>query len=278
MKNLRGAIVAVAVAGLLGLAAGGCAGTTTDKGGDAKAPADPKAALAASTKELANGNFAFTAAMPDGKAAGAVHLPSKSATFAMETTGQEAMKVEFVLAGPDRWVRMTMDTTELETLLGGNGSGAVPPEVKEALALFSGKTWFHVDATKVKKDSNLDIDLTDPDLTGASGLLQAVTDVQGDAHTITGKVDATKSTATDGFLDSDTVKEMGAGATALPFTATLDDQGRLTELVLDAPKAGDTPAGKWTIDVTGYGQQVAKTKPSGAVTEMPASGYESLNG
>ena len=64
---------------------------------------------------------------------------------------------------------------------------------------------------------------------------------------------------------------------ALPFTATLDDDGRLTQLVLDMPKAGDTPAGKWTLDISGYGAQAAQTKPTGKVTEMPASGYAAVN-
>jgi hypothetical protein len=48
--------------------------------------------------------------------------------------------------------------------------------------------------------------------------------------------------------------------------------------VIDAPKAGETPAGKWTVDVTGYGAQMAQAKPSGTVTEMPASGYQAVNG
>ena len=46
---------------------------------------------------------------------------------------------------------------------------------------------------------------------------------------------------------------------------------------LDVPKAGDTPAGKWTINVTGYGEQKAQEKPTGAVKEMPDSAYEMLN-
>ena len=278
MTNLRGGILSVAVTALLGLVVSGCAGTTTGQGGT-PATADPKAALAASTKELINGNFAFAAAMPSGTAKGAVHLPSKSAAFTVETTGQEAMKIELVLADPDRWVRMTMDTKQLESaLLTGDDSSPVAKQVKEALKLFTGKTWFHIDATKVKKGGSLDIDLTDPDLTGASGLLRAVSNVHGDAHTISGTLDATKAASADGFLDSDTVSEMGAAAAALPFTASLDDRGRLTKLAIDAPKAGETPAGKWTVTITGYGEQAAQTKPTGAVTEMPASGYQAMNG
>ena len=35
------------------------------------------------------------------------------------------------------------------------------------------------------------------------------------------------------------------------------------------PKAGVTPAGKWAVDVTGYGGQQPLTEPTGSVKEMP---------
>jgi hypothetical protein len=40
----------------------------------------------------------------------------------------------------------------------------------------------------------------------------------------------------------------------------------------------DTEAGKWTLNVTGYGEQAQQDKPTGQVEEMPASAYETLNG
>ena len=48
--------------------------------------------------------------------------------------------------------------------------------------------------------------------------------------------------------------------------------------MLDAPKAGDVPAGPWTIDITGYGARTAREKPAeDEVTEMPDNAYEMIN-
>jgi hypothetical protein len=52
----------------------------------------------------------------------------------------------------------------------------------------------------------------------------------------------------------------------------------LTSLELDMPKTAGTEAGKWTLNVTGYGEQAQQDKPTGQVQEMPASAYETLNG
>lgn len=49
------------------------------------------------------------------------------------------------------------------------------------------------------------------------------------------------------------------GMSAIPFTAAVDDAGRLTSLVLDmAETRGRTPAGTWTITISGYGKQVSQ--------------------
>lgn len=288
MIELRGTLVSAALAGLVGVLLTGCSSSDkTDKSTKSDSvvvvPADPKAALAASTKELAAGNFAFNAEMPIGAAKGTVHLPSKSATVELNSTGDEPIKFEALLVDPDRWVRLTADTSGLAAGL-ENVDDSDPDVAKladglrETVEMFSGKSWMHVDVSKAAKGSELDIDLADPDLTGATGLVAGVLTVQGDNRTVTGTLDATKATADTGLLDTDTIKEMGAAAKSLPFTATLDDRGRLTRLEIDAPAADDVPAGKWAISISGYGQQSASPKPTGDVKEMPDSGYETLNG
>jgi hypothetical protein len=252
---------------VLALGLSGCADSTTSSaGGDAAAqtattaPADPKAALAASTKELANGNYAFTASSPGAAAEGMVHTASKSAALSIDTkTEGFKFKLEMVLAEPDRWIRMT---TGGKSILDENAA----PD-----------TWFHVDTTKLKKGGDFDLDVTKPDILYVGAMVDAVTEVTGDAHTVTGKLDATKIGSGDAFLDTDSVKRMGVAASALPFTATLDDQGRLTKLEIDAPKTDDEAAGKWTITVTGYGEQKALTKPSGPVKETSKAQLELFN-
>ncbi|MEU4240293.1 hypothetical protein [Actinoplanes sp. NPDC026619] len=269
MTNLRGTVVTATIAGLLGLGLTGCADSTNTSGADGagattatSAPADAKTALLASTKELKTGNYAFAVASPGASGSGLVHLPSKSAKLSLGVESEQIkMKFEIVLADSDRWARMSTGTKK--SLL-AEGESA--------------DTWFHFDSSKLDKDTDLGIDVDDPDVVDIDAMLPAVTDVKGDGKTFTGTLDGTKVTSADAFLDADTIKQMGAAAAKLPFTATVDDQGRITKLEIDAPVAGDTAAGKWTFTISGYGEQKALTKPAGTVKELPASSYSFLNG
>jgi hypothetical protein len=262
MKNLRGFVVPVAITVLVGLGVSGCGDSSStaapEAGAATTAPADPKAALAASTKELAGGNYAFKATSPDADAEGVVHIPSKSGSIKLEgKTEGFAIHMDLLLVDADRWVRMS--TPQGKSILDEKAD----PD-----------TWFHVDASKLSKDADFGVDVSQPDMLYVGTIVTAATTVQGDAHTITGTIDGTKITSEDAFLDSQTIKDVGAAASALPFTATLDDQGRLTKLVIDVPKAGDTAAGKWTVELSGYGEQKALTKPSGTVKEMDSAQLE----
>ncbi|GIF24485.1 hypothetical protein BJ973_007964 [Actinoplanes tereljensis] len=268
MTNLRGRISTAALAGLLGLTLTAC-GTSTDTGSAADptaaastAPADPNAALAASLKGIQQGDYAFALATPGPKAKGAVHLPSKSGAVKLEEkTKDYSFSMELVGTDTERWFRFDSSEAFVRSMFGSDG-----------------KTWKHIDTAKIGKDGALDLDVTNADLLGLAGLVKAVTDAKVAGSTITGTIDATKAVTADSFLDEDVVKSMGAAASSVPFTATLDDQGRLTKLVLDAPKADDTPAGKWAYTISGYGAQKAQGKPTGAIKEITAEELSVLNG
>lgn len=284
MKHIRGAFVAAAL--LAGVTLSGCGDSGAAKEDTPAKPADPRAAIAAAVAVMKEGNYAFTAKTPDTDAAGAVHRPSKSVSMRMGTksAGTEGT-IELRLVDPDRWMKITMDLGDLGAGLGQvDTSDPKAAEFAESMRqmteMFSGKYWMHVDMSKLKGDAakQLGIDTEGADVTGVGALLGTVVTAQGDARTITGTLDATKITEDLGMVNTTDIKAMGAGAAALPFTATLDEQGRLTALTLDVPKAGDTPAGKWTINLTGYGAQKAQEKPTGTVREMPDTAYGMLNG
>jgi hypothetical protein len=55
----------------------------------------------------------------------------------------------------------------------------------------------------------------------------------------------------------------------VPFTATLDDQGRITKVVLSLPKIESLPAADLTVNYAGYGSTVQITAPAAADT-VPA--------
>jgi len=284
MKKIRGTLVAAVL--LAGVALSGCESSGAAKDEPPAKVADPKAAIAAAVAAMKEGNYAFTAKTPDSDTKGTVHLPSKSVSMQMGTkSAQTKGTIELRLVEPDRWMKITMDLGNL-----GGGLGTIDtsdPEaakfaesMRQMTEMFSGKYWMHVDMSKLKGDAakQLGIDTAGADITGAGALLGAVVTAKGDARNITGTLDATKITKDLGVINSTDIKSMGPAAAALPFTATLDEQGRLTKLDVDVPKAGDTAAGKWTIDLTGYGAQKAQEKPTGTIREMPANAYAMLNG
>src|SRR5262245_59519681 len=183
MTNLRGTATSVALAGLLSLGLTAC-GTSTDSSADAggattaatKAPADAKTALAASTTELKTGNYALAAKTPEMTVTGSVHVPSKSGALKMDITAQgSAFTMELIGVTADRWVRVSSSDPQIQSALGSDG-----------------KTWSHVETSKVKKGGGLDIDVTNADLLGLDALIKGATTVKGDAKTITGTIDATK--------------------------------------------------------------------------------------
>ncbi|BCJ54062.1 hypothetical protein Asp14428_55370 [Actinoplanes sp. NBRC 14428] len=255
--------------------------------GDDEQPADPKAALAASTSGIKAGNYSFTAAMPGGSTGkGVVHVPSRSASLDLDMVDEENKgKVQFRIADADRFVKLTMDMgqskEQLESLsaLGDDPQNAKLVEGMRAMIdLFSGKHWLRTDMSKLKsKDLQFSID--NPDISGVGTLFDGVVTAQRSGSVITGTLDVTK-VGDDTQLFSKSTFE-GADATqakAVPYEATLDGEGRLTKLVLDLPKTKDAPAGKGTVEISGYGAATKQEPPAAAeVKEMPESAYEMLN-
>ncbi|MFJ8576992.1 hypothetical protein [Micromonospora sp. NPDC093277] len=231
----------------------------------AEKPADPKEALLASTKELQQGNFTFTIKGADINGSGTVHLPSKSADMKMDTTSAElSMTMHLVFIDNDSWVNLE---------LGGEMAELVP-----GFKATKGK-YQHLDRSKLDGVKELSFDFADVDPASSEKMIKAITDVKqtGDG-TYAGTVDATKAADSD-LLDEDTVKSLGAQASALPFTAKVDGQGRLTELAVEVPAAGSAEAQTVTVTYADYGSATApKAPPAGQVVEASEQLYEMFKG
>ncbi|OJF09657.1 hypothetical protein [Couchioplanes caeruleus] len=256
--------------------------------GDDDKPADPKAALVASTSGLKGGDYSFTASLPgDSVAKGTVHTPSKTASLDFDSVEEGAKaKMQFRITDPDRYVKMTIDMSEavkqaesLAALGDDPQSAKVIEGLKAMIELFSGKQWLKLDMAKVTND-DFKIGIEDPDLTGAAGLFGGVTTAERKGPVITGTLDATVVKDDAHLLGTSVFKGAEpAQAKAIPYEATLDVDGRLTKLVLDVPKTTDAPAGKLTMEVSGYGAAAKQDAPPAAETkEMPESAYEMING
>ena len=262
MKIRRLAIAGVAVFAAAGLMAG-CA-SKNDTGASASPSAKPsptvaaKTALLASTKSLATSSYNFTikSARVDGTGAAD---PTNKMAKATATVGMNGMslKVDFIQVGSDLYAKLD---------LGPLGS---------QLGIQTDK-YYHADATELGDSTNLPFGTTGQPV-DASGLLAGLNDVQStDGKHFTGTIDATKMTG-DFAPNSDALKNAGDKAKSIPFTATLDDQGRLTDLNVNGSSID--PALGIEITVSDYGSATGISKPdSSQVIEAPDSVLQFLKG
>lgn len=265
MNNRRRAIAGLLAASLLTLGAAACGsdGTgsspTDSETTSAPAPVDPKQALLDSAKKIGEDSFKFTMAGDGMTGGGVVHLPSRSAQISMTFTSDDLeMKMDMVYIEPDSWVKL--DLGELGKLPG--------------MEKLSGK-YLHMDQSKIKDIEDLTVDFQDVDPAGSASLMEAIVDVQKTGEGVySGTVDLTKATDAE-MVDEELVKTLGAQASALPFEAKVDSQGRLTELAIKVPAAGGSQAYDLKIAYSDYGAVTAVQKPPASQTiEAPAEAYD----
>lgn len=234
-------------------------GTAAAPEGDAAA----KQALLDSTREIGNGNFRFRMSGAGSTAEGQVHQPSQSAELRMsigEAGDDLAMTLDLIHATPDSWVKLD---------LSGAAAASVPGRDRLSLGKYQ-----HLDQSRIKGNRNLGFDFDQVDPAGSEVLTQAVTEVRRTGEgAYAGTIDVSKATEA-GSLDQGLITALGAQANSVPFTATTDAQGRLTELVLQIPAAGQVQAQEIRVTYSDYGNATAAQKPpADQVVEAPPELY-----
>ena len=237
------------------LLAAGLAGCTT---GHAGASASPSAAalrqeLIASVGALSTTSYAVTLTTPQYHANGAVD--PVSGDIDLTATGTEkgqSITVEAMTVGPDNWARVDA------------GAG------DEELGITPNK-WLRLDPLDLGATS-LPFDRTNlADAFDMQDVLDGVTSVsRTDGEHLTGRINLA-----DVQVNSmiPTGKAVGAGGTDLPFTATIDASGRLTEFVV---VNGGAPT--FDFSVSDYGAAARVTPPDDInVIKAPASAYSLLS-
>lgn len=245
----------------LALAMASCGGDTEDPTGPDTGPPDGDAALAlaSSANHLQDEPFAFESTLGSVLSmSGAMDPADRIGSLTMSITNQgTTLDMDVVIAEPDIWLN-----------LGEMGA-----------ALGTETPWMHMDTAQLP-EGFLGAGSAGGDLNGVAELLEGLGPVtQVDEHTFEGEIDVTVGESA--VFDQQTLDMLGEEATSLPFTATVDDQGRLTNLTIDMPQVPELPPGTDTLEIRyfDFGTEVAATPPpDDQVSEMPEELYQMFSG
>jgi hypothetical protein len=256
---------ALVVLGMAGLAIAGCTAKSTTT---ATPPATPstsatsaapaaKDALLASIDPLTETSYKYTITTGGLTGQGANDPTNKKATLAL--TGQQqsnSVTINVDAIGTDVWMKLDF---------GANNNN---------LKISTDK-WFHVDATRLGANPNLPVDPNGA--ANTANMLRGAVDVQrSDQQHFSGTIDLTKATGTT-WLGQAGMASVGSKAQAVPFTATVDDQGRLATLKIDLSTV-DPALSPVQTTYSDYGTTVTVTRPDPAqTTEAPDSVYQLFN-
>ena len=263
MKHRRIAVAAVGALAVASLALSACSSTSTSGSAGATttlsaspsvAPAD--ALLAAATSLNGKGyDMTLTAASVTGN--GSVDPTNHAVTFdAKASEAGQTFELNLTAIGSDLWAKIDLGAF--------NSQFGVDPS-----------KWLKIDATKID-ESSIGVDLSNlSDVLDIGSLTKAVSNVhRTDATHLTGTIDLTNLAGAE-KPDADALKKAGAAAKSVPFTATLDDQGRLSDLKIN----GDSIDSGLSVDIaiSNVGSPTAVTPPPAAdVVPAPAAIYQIL--
>jgi hypothetical protein len=254
------AMVTFAVAGCAtdsDVTPGASAPATQSPSSPASSGADPAAAaaLAQATAALGTQSFKITmTAGPGVKLTGLIDPPDNKGTGTLSITGANTdIQVKTLLVVQDLYVQV--------------------PGITKA------GTWTHVDVSRLPEGANVGLRPGQIDPANTQKVLTSTTDVQQvDSRSFKGTLDLTKVAGITG-VDSSTVTLWGAAARNVPFTAGLDEQGRLSVLTILLPASNGRQPQPLEVLYTDYGTTVTAERPAASqVVEAPASLYSSLGG
>lgn len=240
----------------------------------------PGAGTSAAPQAPASAGASADPAAADALGAAAAKLSETS--FKVTMTSGQGFKVEGLMDPPNSAGTATLTASstntevEVKTLLVGQDLYVQIPGVTKA------GTWTHVDVSKLPEGANVGLRPGQIDPANTAELLKSTTDVrQTGAGAFAGTLDLTKA-ASVGGVDQQTITTWGDQAEDVPFTAGVDEQGRLSALTIQLPAVqtqsqGTTQAQPLEVLYTDYGTKVdAQKPPANQIIEAPDSLYSSL--
>jgi hypothetical protein len=264
MRTRRLAGLGLGVLATVAFGVAGCSGGTDTSGAGtsptpsapvSSGPADASAASALGTAAAALGNTSFKitiTAGPGVSMVGLVDAPNNKGTGTLKVTGSNTqLEVKSLLIDQDLYVQI--------------------PGVTKA------GTWTHVDVSRLPEGANTGLRPGQIDPANTAQLLSSTTDVQQvDSRSYKGTLDLTKAVGLAG-VDKVTVNSWGTAASQVPFTAGLDDQGRLSALTIQPPAVNGKSSPPIEVLYTDYGTTVKAERPAASeIVEAPDNLYKAL--
>jgi hypothetical protein len=270
MRFRRSAVAGFALLTSITLALTGCGVRVVPAVGSGKSstpsaqPEKPaREVLKASTAETAKTTHKFTMTVGEGTAEGAFDPTTGNGRIDLTIISTEnRLKATFnVLAvGDEAWLKVDL------------GRAANLPDSPKLP-----KQWMRLDKSKLEDPD--DLDFRRGDQLDAQAIFAAIIEVRKAGERLyDGTVDLRR--AADAFMVNDEhVKALGEGASTIPFSASVDDKGRLTSLEIKVPAARDYEAATWKGTYLDYGVATTFTKPqAGEVVAATADAYRIFNG
>jgi hypothetical protein len=261
MSSSRAVLIAVLATVLVG--AGACARPgvnvapatgASDSPSPSPSPADPMAELAAAIAKTRASTLTFTidngtAGLATMHGTGATDPANRRQTLTMTVTaGGKTMHEQAITIGTDVYLKMD-----------------------QPIPGVSRKKWMHVNAAKVAGLSSTEIgDLNDP--SGLESYAKAAATVRRTGPgQFEGTFDFTKLAPAS--VSESITSMFGDAMKAVPFTATVDDQGRLTSMVIKMPSMGEgVPPTTVTVHFNDFGVPLKIQAPAKSqVQEAPKS-------
>ncbi|MEU9509499.1 hypothetical protein AB0D32_24830 [Micromonospora sp. NPDC048170] len=244
------ALVAALTLGLTGCATERDTDTPAGNGGAtgaapaSSAPAEARAELTAAAQKLSQQSVKMQLKSSVVNGSGVMDPATKSGDMTMKMGPEGTFRI--LMIGNDAYLKIT-------------GMEGMP------------KKWMHMDATKLGKSGQLNL-MPEGDPGGAKQMIDSVVDVEKTApgH-YSGILDYTRTKAED-----KSIQALGDKAKAVPFTARVDDQGRLVEFAIDTQVLHES-LGTMITTYSDFGAPVTVQKPPASDTQAaPQELIESL--
>jgi hypothetical protein len=140
-----------------------------------------------------------------------------------------------------------------------------------------GSKWFRTDPAKIAADNALGLGTAKDPIELAAMPRSIATAQTTDGRSFTGTLDLTRQ-AWGPLGDPDMIKALGEQAKAVPYTATVDESGHLTQLKVSLPAYADSAASDTNVTFAGFGAPVTATAPAARdVIDAPDTLYDILN-